>query len=171
MPFLWALAPVGLFEAIKFGGEKRGWNLVGARKVFSIASIVLAMATTVGLFYTRVIGPGSPQSSWDSTQIAYETVYQWFANSDREEQLIAINNPPGFFVVSGMKSVVIPNGGTEELRQVVQQYSVDWVVLDSNNPGLLHLYENPASVSWLMHEETLEPITDSLIQIYRVLLD
>jgi 4-amino-4-deoxy-L-arabinose transferase-like glycosyltransferase len=137
MPFLWALAPVGLFEAIKFGGEKRGWDLAGARKVFSVASVVLAMATTIGLFYTRVIGPGSTQVGWSSTQIAYEAVFQWFDNSDRQDQLIAINNPPGFFVVSGMKSVVIPDGGLEELRQVTKQFNVDWIVLDSNNPGLL----------------------------------
>ncbi len=171
MPFLWVLAPIGLFESIKFGAERRGWDLVGAQKVFGAAAVILALLTTVGLFYIRVIGSGKEETVWSSSHAVYESVDTWFENSDLEDQLVAINNPPGFYVASGMKSVVIPDGGVMELREVIELFGVEWVVLDSNNPGLMDLYENPRMVSWLMHTITLEPLPKSRIQIYRVVID
>ncbi len=171
MPFLWVLVPIGLFESIKVGAEKRGWDLIGAQKVFGAAAVILALLMSVGLFYTRVIGPGREETIWNSSQVVYESVDQWFKKSDLENQLVAINNPPGFYVASGMKSVVIPDGGVMELREVVELFGVEWVVLDTNNPGLMDLYENPGMVSWLMHAITLEPLPKSRIQIYRVAID
>jgi hypothetical protein len=171
MPFLWVLAPIGLDESIKFGAEKRGWDLIGAQKVFGAAAVILALSMTVGLFYIRVIGPGGEETIWSSSHAVYESVDQWFKNSDLEDQLVAINNPPGFYVASGMQSVVIPDGGLRELREVIELFGVEWVVLDSSNPGLMDLYENPGMVSWLMHAITLEPLPKSRIQIYRVVID
>jgi 4-amino-4-deoxy-L-arabinose transferase-like glycosyltransferase len=171
MPILWAITPVGLSEAIKFGARLRNWNFANASKVFTTASIVLALLTTIGLFAIRVIGPGKSQTIWSTSQLVYQAVDHWFDRLDDEDQRIAINNPPGFYVASGREAVVIPDGGTEELRQVVERYRVDWLVLDMNNPGLSALYQNPDLVPWLLFEESLEPISGSKIQIYRIILD
>ncbi len=168
MPVLWTLAPVGLFEAIRFGANKRGWDLKGASRVFGSAAVVIAMLTTAGLYYLRVIGPETAENNWGSSHVIYESVGRWFSDSGREDHRVAVNNPPGLFVASGMESVVIPNGGVDELREVLVRYRVDWVILDQNNPGLAELIENPNLVTWLIHEGTLEPINGSQIQIYRV---
>jgi 4-amino-4-deoxy-L-arabinose transferase-like glycosyltransferase len=170
MPILWALVPIGLNDAIKFGARLRNWNFANASKVFSTASVLLAMLTTIGLFAVRVVGFGKSQAIWSTSQVVYKSVGYWFDGLD-EGQLIAINNPPGFYVASGRESVVIPNGGPDELRQVVERYGVDWLVLDINNPGLSELYKNPDLVSWLVYEESLEPIPGSMVQIYRVVIE
>ena len=168
MPVLWTLAPVGLFEAIRFGANKRGWDFEGASRVFGSAAVVIAMLTTAGLYYLRVIGPETTENNWGSSHVIYESVGRWFSELGREDHLVAVNNPPGLFIASGMESVVIPDGGVDELREVLVRYRVDWVILDQNNPGLAELIENPNLVTWLIHEETLEPINGSQIQIYRV---
>lgn len=171
MPILWALAPIGLVQAINLGVERRGWDLGRSIRVFASASVLLALLTTIGIFYTRVIGYGATETIWSSSHAAYQAVDSWFDSNDPGEPLIAINNPPGFQATSGRKSVVIPDGGTDQLLQVVKRYEVEWVVLDMNNPGLAEVFEDPDSIPWLVHESTLEPIPGSKILIFRVNLD
>jgi len=46
--------------------------------------------------------------------------------------------------------VVIPNGTPKALREVVDYYDVDWVLLEPNHPeGLNSLYAEPESELWL----------------------
>ena len=134
-------------------------------------AIPVVMLTTIGLFAVRVIGLNNSQSIWSSSQVVYQAVDQWLDHFGDEGQRIAINNPPGFFVASGRESIVIPDGGPEVLRQVIDRYRVDWLVLDRNNSGLAELYENPDLLNWLIHEDTLEPIPGSVVQIYRVVIE
>jgi hypothetical protein len=149
MPILWALAPIGLDKVIRFGVRKRQWDPGSARKVFGTASVVLAGLTTIGLFYFRAIGddPGNP--NWGKSETAYRQVGEWFYEQALEDDLLAITNPPGLYASTKLSSVVIPDGGEEELRAVVRAYEVGWVVLDRNNPGLSALYENPNEIAWL----------------------
>ena len=63
---------------------------------------------------------------------------------------------------------MIPDGGDQQLKSVVEKYDVAWVVLDQNNPGLRTIYENPDAADWLILEAQLEPLQGSKVLIFRV---
>jgi hypothetical protein len=83
--------------------------------------------------------------------------------------VVAVNNPPGFYSQSGFPAVVIPDGDDEVLLQVVNQFGVDWVLLDSNHPsGLTDLYQYPTSSNWLELIDTLGDNQGKELFIFRV---
>jgi len=168
MPILWALAPLGLHEMIKFGVRKRNWDRKSAHKVFTAAAIILAGLTTLGLYAVRVIGSDPQTPKWSSGHQMHIEVGDWMAEHAGKGELVAINNPPGFYTAAHLPSIVIPHGGERELKSVANQYAIDWLVLDQNNPGLRALYENPDEAEWLILEAQLEPSLGSSVLIFRV---
>jgi len=168
MPILWALAPVGLHEMIKFGVRKRNWDRESAQKVFAAAAIILAGLTTLGLYAVRVIGSNPQAPKWSASNQSYLQVGDWMSEHAEQGDLVAINNPPGFYTATQLPSVVIPDGGEQELKSVVNEYEVDWLVLDQNNPGLRSLYENPDEAGWLILAAQLAPPQGSSVLIFRV---
>jgi len=71
-----------------------------------------------------------------------------------------------------MESVVIPNGPIETLRQVVERYRVDWVVLDANRPvDLAALYHAPEIAPWLELADTLQDSQGRDIYLLKVSLE
>ena len=168
MPILWALAPLGLHEIVKFGARKRNWDRSSAQKVFAGAAIVLAGLITVGLFVVRVIGSTPQAPRWSVSHQTHVQVGDWLAENAAEGEMVAINNPPGFYTASQRPSIVIPDGGEKELMSVVGDFDVKWVVLDQNNPRLRSLYENPNSADWLILENQFEPPNGARVLIFRV---
>ena len=53
--FLWALVPVGLDKFIQWGGQKRGWQMEQARRVFQIGIIAIMVLLSGIIFYQRVV--------------------------------------------------------------------------------------------------------------------
>jgi len=172
MPILWALAPLGLRIAIDKGVELRNWQREQAAGIFINATFVLAVIVTLALFWIRVVGPDYLNSTWSASKRAYTEAAQWFENEGVVKSIIAVNNPPGFYAESGLQAVVIPDGNEEVLRQVVEQFGVDWVLLDSNHPADLNtLYENPNSSIWLDLLDTLEDLQSENLFIFKVKAD
>ncbi|MEW6568842.1 MAG: glycosyltransferase family 39 protein, partial [Chloroflexota bacterium] len=150
MPVLWALAPTGLDKAVAWAARRRRWDRLSAIRVFTAASVALAALFTAGLTVRRLVG------DWDASQQAYLEVGQALQALDAQPGNVAVNNPPGFFLATGLQAVVIPNGPPDVLREVLDRYAVEWVVLDHNRPeGLAELYEDPGRVAWLSVEGSL----------------
>jgi 4-amino-4-deoxy-L-arabinose transferase-like glycosyltransferase len=172
MPILWAVAPLGLRRVIKFGVRYRNWNHQQARDFFTVAVFILACLITLGIFWSRVIGKDFYNPTWSTGTNVYQEVAQWFEKEGVEEAVIAVNNPPGLYAASGLAAVVIPDGEDEVLRQVVDKFQVQWVLLDSNYPaGLKSLYEDPRRVEWLELAATLEDVNEKELFIYRTIED
>jgi hypothetical protein len=85
------------------------------------------------------------------------------------ESIIAVNNPPGFYTASDLAAVVIPDGDDEALHQVVDRFHVQWLLLDSNNPGLKSLYKNHEQAEWLALIKTLKDVKGEDLFIFKVL--
>ena len=157
MPVLFVLAPAGLDTAIEWGAKKRGWNLREAKVILGAGTVALLGILNVSLIWTRVIGSTPSEPQWAYTQRTYQEVGELLCRLEESPGVVAINNPPGFYLATSMESVVIPNGPTETLRQVVDRYNVDWVVLDANRPvGLAELYNAPETAPWLELVDTLQ---------------
>ncbi len=150
MPVVWALAPLGLERAVAWGAAKRNWPAQQAQRVFATAAVALAAALTLGLYFPKVIGPGPELARWDSSQRVLARAASELAALDARPGVVAVNNPPGFYLASGIPAVVIPDGDATTLRAVIDRFGVGWVILDANHPaGLASLYADPESMSWL----------------------
>jgi 4-amino-4-deoxy-L-arabinose transferase-like glycosyltransferase len=150
MPILWALAPIGLDDAILWGARLRGWDKQDALKVFGLSAVVIAGILTLGLFWGKVVGPMPEIPRWNINLLTYDEVGDQLYTLDASPGTVAVNDPPGFHIATGLDAVVIPNGPPDTLAEVVERYHVSWVVLDVNRPeGLAGLYEVPTSIQWL----------------------
>lgn len=150
MPVLWALAPVGLGVAVKWRSAKRNWEFTRASRMFGGAMVLMAAAITIPVFITRVIGGDFLSPSWNNAYETYEQVGVKMDSIATMDEPVAVNNPPGFYVATGRRAIVIPNGDEDTLKEVVTRYDIRWVILDSNRPeGLAQLYESPQLVLWL----------------------
>jgi hypothetical protein len=66
------------------------------------------------------------------------------------DAIIMVNNPPGFYLATGRKSIVIPNGDVDNLISTAKKYGAEILVLESNHPDDLDLlFEAPADLSGL----------------------
>ncbi|MCK5635645.1 MAG: hypothetical protein KAI06_11175, partial [Anaerolineales bacterium] len=169
MPLLWVLVPVGLHRAIQWLSQLRRWDEAQAQRVFSATVLGMATILTVSLYLTKVIGIQPKPHLWMGPKETYDAAAQTLGELDPDYGIVAINNPPGFYVSSTKGSVVIPNGGEAELHKVVDRFAVEWVVLDVNHPeGLEDLYQGRAKVSWLEERATLLDHNDEPVLIFEV---
>ncbi len=146
-PLLWALAAVGLESFLGWGNRRRGWGKEQARLVFSIAIVAMALGLSLYILNQRVISNGA----WDQSHREYESLeMQLLTLGASPQDLVLVNNPPGYFLAAGRMSIVIPDGDASTLLDVAQRYQAKYVILESNHPtGLDILYHQPQSISGL----------------------
>jgi hypothetical protein len=169
MPVLWALAVEGLGRVVSGVGERRGWEPKQPLAVFNTAAIVLGAALALFLYWGRVIGPDPSQPVWSSSDALYSDVGQQLKALDPELGFVAVNNPPGFHRATDLEAVVIPNGDTETLRQVVERYGVEWIILEANHPEALQdVYALSVDIDWLEPVVSLVDREDQAVHLMRV---
>lgn len=144
---LWAAVPAGLEAFAEWGARKRNWKIEKAVPSFGIILVGMALLMTALFFYQKGWGAGDASARWGSY---YET-YQWVASSGNEfsmkpNDLIMVNNPPGFYLSTGMASIVIPGGEIEQTLQAADYYGADFLILEEGQANLADLYESPMDV-------------------------
>lgn len=150
LPLVWVLAPMGLARTIGWAAEKRSWRTSQAQAVFQSACVSMMALLTLGLYLSQAVDTGGSGSDWDISDGLYRRVGEVLEENDLDDVRVAVNNPPGFWLATGLEAVVIPNGDEAALRDVVRQFDVDIVVLDRNVPsGLEDLMDNPEQLDWL----------------------
>ncbi len=169
MPLLWALVPAGLHRVIQWLSHLRRWDEAQAQRLFAATIFGMTAILTVGLYVTKVIGIQSNTALWMGPKRTYDAAAETLAELNPDYGIVAINNPPGFYVSSKKGSVVIPYGGEAELHRVVDRFEVEWLVLDVNHPeGLADLYQGQAKVSWLEERATLLDHNNEPVLIFEV---
>lgn len=154
MPLIWSVTPVGLERVIAWAGEKRAWNIGQAQKVFGVGLVLLAVMLSGILAVSRV------GLNWDNSAEQYRRVETHLVTlGAKPEDVIMLNNPPGYAAVNGRAAVVIPNGDEQTLLAAIEYYSPDYVILDANHPqGLTSLFNNPKDLPGLKYLGTEEDI-------------
>jgi hypothetical protein len=169
MPLLWVLVPAGLNRAIQWLSHRRRWEEVRAQRVFAATVLGMAAMLTVGIFVTKVIGIQTNTLLWMGPKRTYDAAAATLSNFDSDDSIVAVNNPPGFYLSSQRGSVVIPNGGEAVLHQVIDRFAVEWVILDVNHPeGLADLYHGKINVPWLEERTTLLDHNNEPVLIFEV---
>lgn len=150
-PLFWALAPGGLMKVIAWATQKKLWKDPNAEKNFSLVMITIAAIMTAGLFYLRVVGPDPRLPIWQQSNIAYSDAGTTLRQSGAEDSdIIVVNNPPGFYLATGFRSIVIPYGDEKTLLMVMEKYQARYLLLEKNCvAGLRSLYEHPRNIGRL----------------------
>jgi hypothetical protein len=169
LPLVWVLAPMGLATSIGWAADKRGWKAPQAQTVFQTACIVLTAFLTMGLYFSQTVDVDGDGSDWDYSARMYRRVGDILEDYDLSDVRVAVNNPPGFWLATGLEAVVIPDGDEGALRQVVRQFDVDIVILDRNVPsGLESLYLDPNRPEWLEELASLDQPSGDSVFIFKV---
>jgi len=144
-PLFWALAAAGLEGFVSWGNRARGWHLKQARNVFATAFVGFALILSVFIHGQRVLGWGEGGQTWGDSYEYYSQLDQVLENLGISvEEILMVNNPPGFYIASGRPAIVIPDGGANTLLSAAQRYQANYVILEFNHPwGLNELYDHP----------------------------
>ncbi len=168
MPVLWPLAVLGLDDLIERLGPARGWRTEEAKRMFGPGAVLIAIAVTTFLLWTRLVQREGRGNGWNSSARTYEAVGSALEALEADPGLVAVNNPPGFWLATRLRSVVIPDGGEAELVRVVEDFGVEWVVLERNHPvGLAEGYEDPGSFHSLELVSSLDPAAGSAVHLLK----
>jgi hypothetical protein len=166
MPTLWILAPFGLRRIVAWIGVRRRWIISQATVNFGWILVFLSAIFTLGVYAQRVYGLNESGRSWGSDFKIYESLGQKLTALRPEAEMVMVNNPPGFYGATGIKAIVVPSGGAESLKQALEDYNADYLVLDRNYPtGLGEIYERDQVPDWLVFrdEVNLGPAGPQLI--------
>ena len=161
-PLFWAVTAVGLEHFISWGEKRRGWNKQQALPIFSVGIIVLALTVSFYIFHDRVIGKDWQLPVWNSSNQKYQKIEGELKRLGlSDEEVILINNPPGYWIANERSALSVPDGGVETLIELVNDFNVHYLVLEKDHPvGLNHLYSSPSKYANL---ERLSTVDDSHI--------
>jgi hypothetical protein len=152
------MVPVGLEKFIQWGERIRDWKPEKARIGFSILLILSALLFTTSIVYIRVKGSNSDEIAWGKSEDFYLRVDQHLlAYGIQPDEIIFVNNPPGYIVATGRAAIAIPDGDEKTLIDVAKRYHATYMILESNHPqGLEQLYSSPLDRGLIMYLGTYE---------------
>jgi hypothetical protein len=114
-----------------------------------------------GLLYAQRL-PGLNNSQQHYSEV--ERVLQ--ASGAKSGDAVLVNNPPGFWLVSGRPAAVIPYGDERTLITAALKYDAQYVVLETNNPNQLsNLYHGRVSPPELKYITSVG--STKLFQMYK----
>jgi 4-amino-4-deoxy-L-arabinose transferase-like glycosyltransferase len=149
LPLAAVFASVGLEDFVAWLGRHRHWRIESAQTFFGAGFVLLAALSTGVIFYQRVIGNDPSRTEWSALNMEYSTGIRYLGNVDAGARFM-VNNPPCFFVGTGMQAVPIPDGDPDILLEAADLTGAQYVILDPNVPdGLQPLYRQTVSVSRL----------------------
>ncbi len=134
----WALIPVGLDELIKWGCRKRNWKPKRAWTLFGTTMILLSVCLSGIVFYQKVFKSVEGDVAWNQTQEkiikAEERIQQATNNSS---DVVMVNNPPGYTLITDRPSVMIPTGGIKSMIDVCELFGVKYLILDEEREDVI----------------------------------
>lgn len=156
-PVFWAISAEGFIGLIEFGVRKRNWKLERATKGFGFLLILVSAYVTLALFLPHIIPDSSNVTAWSASNATYRAVDQYLVEAGiGKDQIIVVNNPPGYYTATGRSSIVIPDGGVDTLLSAANKFGASYLVLEQNTvEKLVDLYKNPKSVAGLAYVQSV----------------
>ena len=157
-PLFWALVPAGLLVFINWVSRFRNWEFKRALKLFAGGVVGLAIIMTVFVTWQRVIGDNRAAPNWGINELAYQEVEGYLDALDvPSEVVVMVNNPPGYYAMTGRQAIVIPDGDLQTALLAARKYQASYLILDENYPqGLGEIYLNPGNYPGISYLETIQ---------------
>ncbi|MFO7944200.1 MAG: glycosyltransferase family 39 protein [Anaerolineales bacterium] len=159
-PLIWSLAAVGLSSLVEWGVEQRNWVYRQAWSMLGIGLVIISILTTSYIVKNRVIGEDVTSPAWNQPMNEYKMIGITLAKlGAKKNDLVMINNPPGYYVATRSPSIVIPEGGKKAFFEAAERYGAKYLILDRNTPeSLSEVYRTPEGHQGLMYLKTKEDI-------------
>ena len=165
-PVLWTIAAEGFIGAIEAGVRlRKNWRFERASKGFGVLLLSLSAALTLALFMQQVINEAPNPSAWEKSNSEYKAVESSLVDLGAgQNQIVMVNNPPGYYVATGRPAIVIPDGGVNSLLAAANQFKASYLLLEQNTvAGLRDLFSQPRTVQGLAFIRTVDHI-----QIFKI---
>ena len=144
-PLFWAVAPFGLDVFVDWGVRVRRWHPLQAKTVFRAGLLGLAVMLAFLVVQKRVIGNDIANPAWNQGGKAYAALETELESLGAgPDDVVLVNNPPGYYVASGRPAIAIPNGGEATLLEVSKRYDASYLLIEKNHVvGLAGFYDTP----------------------------
>jgi hypothetical protein len=144
-PLFWVAAPLGLDVLIAWVGRLRKWNISQARSVFQVGLVALALFLTVLVSSGRVLGGDFAQPAWNERSAHYSRLERFLVDLGASaEEVVLVNNSPGYFITSQRPAISIPYGDVNTLLEAAERYQSRYLLLEFNQlQGQDDLYTHP----------------------------
>jgi len=159
-PLIWSVAAVGLSSLVEWGVKQRNWIYRQAWSILGIGLVIISILTTSYIFKIRVIGEDLTSPAWNQPMKEYKMIGNTLAKLGAEKNdLVMINNPPGYYIATHSPSIVVPEGGKKALFEAAERYGAKYLILDRNTPeSLSEVYQRPEGHPGLIYLKTKEDI-------------
>lgn len=156
-PLFWALVPVGLSIIVNWIAKKRDWESPRAVWMFAVGTVILMVIMTAFVTGQRLIGSDKSTSAWGSTELTYQEVEAFLNNQGvSTDAIVMVNNPPGYYAMTGRPSIVIPHGDLDSALLAGKNFQASYLLLDQNYPqGLEQIYQDPRDYPGLQYVDTI----------------
>lgn len=135
----WAVAPIGLEEAIRWISTRRGWHEANAQSVFRAGVIGLTVFLTIGVLFSRLPG-------WGDEAARYRLIDNYLRSKGLStSEVVIVANPPGYHLISSNPAIAVPFGTPETILALAECYHARYLILEwgSVPSGLLPVYDAP----------------------------
>lgn len=156
-PLFWALVPIGLMTLINWGMRIRRWDSIHALHALSVGLLGLMIIVTIFATWQRIIGRDRTRPAWGAVELAYREVGSYLdSNNASNETIVMVNNPPGFYAMTGRNAIVLPNGDLSVTLLAGKHYEAEYLVLDENHPkALVDIFTNPRDLPGLRYVDSI----------------
>jgi len=128
---LWALVPVGLSKIIEWGVRFRNWKVDRAWPMFTIAILFAVGCLSAFRMYEKVNNGVENGTHWNNSQSTLVSIEDKLKRyDDNQREIVMVNNPPGYSLATGRKSIMIPTGGTEAILDVCEKFDVGFLLVN-----------------------------------------
>ena len=165
-PLFWALVPVGLLAFVQWGSRRRNWEFKQAKNVFAVGIIGFIVIMTAFLTWQRIIGSNRSAPTWGKTELAYQEVEALLNDLGvSPEAIVMVNNPPGYYAMTGRQAIVIPDGDLQNSLRAGKDFEASYLILDENHPdGLGEVYQHPGDYPGLGYVVTINQMQIYLLE-------
>jgi hypothetical protein len=140
-PVLWVLAPIGLDRAIA-AARSRNMFTPQAFTIFQGALVALVILMTGLIFSIRVLpGWGEGEQEYPKVEAFLKT--QGIGPGD----IVMVRNPPGYYLMTGRPSIVVPYGDEATIASVASRYDAKYLIIEQAGAAgpIEQVYKNLSS--------------------------
>ncbi len=143
-PLWWALAPIGLEQAIKWIAKKRRWRVREARQVFLAGLVGMSVLLTGAILWGRVLSPTAQEQAQNKGVPLYTSIEKIISAQDgNDERAVIVSNPPGYFLASERYALALPDGDAQTVLKIAERYNAGYLILEEGGvtEGLLPIFD------------------------------
>jgi len=155
-----------LLVFINWVSRFRNWEVTRSIKLFGVGIVGFAIIMTVFVTWQRLMPDDRSAPGWGKSELAYQDVEAYLDDQDVSSEIVVmVNNPPGYYAMTGRQAIVIPDGDLQTSLNAARKYQASYLILDENYPqGLGEIYLNPGDYPGISYQDTIQQIQIYLIE-------